>query len=155
MIGKMIDKVMYGRYRDVWILSAGLILGVSLTTTLYSAVGKRMEPVPYTMDSKVDMHTFFYDLRTGDLETVMRWRSGRLHSDKTPAFVEYRGEVPIFEKWYESGRLHRMNGPAVIKRDNRTGEIMEIQWWENGRQYEPRQEFVMQWLTQEILSKAK
>lgn len=42
-------------------------------------------------------------------------------------------QVVVSEKWRMNRKLHRENGPAVIVRDERSGEVIEEYWYRNGK----------------------
>jgi hypothetical protein len=72
--------------------------------------------------------------------TVLReeWRNskGELHRVGGPAKIERSrakaGSESIEERWYEYGRCHRDDGPAVIYRDAGTGKVTSTSWYVNG-----------------------
>jgi len=43
-------------------------------------------------------------------------------------------DVVTWEEWYENGKLHREDGPAVILRDGETGEVYHQSRYLNGRE---------------------
>jgi hypothetical protein len=43
------------------------------------------------------------------------------------------GKIVIWEAWWQGGKLHRDDGPAVIVRDPATGVETNKQWWKDGK----------------------
>ena len=67
-----------------------------------------------------------------DQDGTQNWyQKGKLHREDGPAIIYPDGE----ERWYQYGKLHRTDGPAVIFPD---GEKL---WYLNGVIYEPQDKF--------------
>lgn len=56
------------------------------------------------------------------MQTYKYYRNGKLHRDDGPAVIKPDGT----QEWYKEGKLHRDDGPAVIY------TFGEEQWYNNG-----------------------
>lgn len=56
--------------------------------------------------------TFYCIVTDGKVEYKL---CSKLHRDNGPAVIKYKGGLIIYEEWYRNDRQHRNNGPAVIK----------------------------------------
>jgi hypothetical protein len=59
-------------------------------------------------------------------------KDGKLSREDGPAYVEYKGFIPVVEKWYLHGQLHRTDGYAVIYR-NESGEMIHAKSYIHGK----------------------
>jgi hypothetical protein len=57
--------------------------------------------------------------------TQIWFQSGRQHRVGGPAVIHADGS----QEWFQNGRLHRLDGPAIIEADGRQG------WWLYGVEY--------------------
>ncbi len=79
-------------------------------------------PAYFAIDKGVMVHEEWY-------------QDGKLSRDDGPAYVYRDSEsgVAYIEKWYKDGQLHRQGGrPAEIFRNEKTGLIEEVSFYENG-----------------------
>jgi hypothetical protein len=63
-------------------------------------------------------------------------KNGRLHRLNGPAIIYYDG----YEEWYRHGKLHRDDGPA---RAHSSADIEE--WWKDDYFYEPSAHELITW----------
>lgn len=47
------------------------------------------------------------------------------------------GEIALFELWEKDGEMCRPNGPALIERSNRTGQVVLEIWCRDGKEHRP------------------
>ena len=69
------------------------------------------------------------------LVTTEFWRvKGRLHREDGPALIKRHKAtgIVIKELWALNGRAHREDGPAMIDRSPHTGKITYSSWRKNG-----------------------
>lgn len=83
----------------------------------------------------------FYNSKATKIGLRLRDSSHNLNSpnDNLPADIDFIYEKSL--KWYKNGKLHRTNGPAVIKGFNKdTGEEGTVEYWING-EFHSKQSF--------------
>ena len=56
------------------------------------------------------------------------YQNGKLHRLDGPAVIGKN-----YNEWYQNGELHRLDGPASIIVDNRTRKYIERSWFQNGK----------------------
>jgi hypothetical protein len=59
-------------------------------------------------------------------------KDGKLSREDGPAYIKYKGFIPVVEKWYHKGKLHRADGYAVIYR-NESGEMIHAESYVYGK----------------------
>lgn len=80
------------------------------------------------------------ELSTSIISDEKWYQHGELHrAGGEPAVLSrWPGSgVLVFEQWWENGKPHRIGNPAMITRDDHTGEIEEARWFENGVKTSP------------------
>lgn len=95
----------------------------------------------------VDKTEKFSHLVTTDEETGIVIRENYYvndrykHNPNGAAYIERDRVtgVTTIEKYYINGRLHRDGEPALIKRDGKTSEAVEVEYWQNGQRITPKQ----------------
>lgn len=71
----------------------------------------------------------------GDVTTELHFKGLSWHRDGQPAFiVTHCSGVVLAEKWYQYGKTHRFDGPA-IRHYAPNGKIIESSWAVNGHHY--------------------
>jgi hypothetical protein len=84
------------------------------------------------------------------------WKHGLRHRDEShgPAWIKYHGGIEAYyntgqlhrnngpalitvatNKWYNNGQLHRIDGPAIIQNNN-LGASHHVEWWLNNVKYD-------------------
>lgn len=76
------------------------------------------------------------DLKTGIVADLAYLdEKGRFHNENGPAFVKRdrdTGQI-IIEEWWWHGEPHRSNGrPSYTERDAKTGMVTYREWWSDG-----------------------
>lgn len=84
-------------------------------------------------------HTEFHP-QTGKVR-YQRWKSeGNYHrpEQEGPAIVTFcEADGTETREYYNSGRLHRMSGPAIEVLDRTSGRVVVARYFTHGQQYEP------------------
>lgn len=64
------------------------------------------------------------------------WQGNLKHRDKNkPSFIKRDSKGKLLEQhFYYRGNRHRTNGPAVELYNPKTGELLEAQYWVNGKE---------------------
>ncbi len=83
-----------------------------------------------------------YDPVSGKPVKLERWFHGRRHGLHVPAVevIDPDTDVIIGEEWFDSGNRHRIDGPAYIVRDAKTGAVRRTENYvhEHGDQSIPK-----------------
>jgi len=63
-----------------------------------------------------------------------------LHREDGPAriVINLTTEIQMVEGWYQNGKLHRLEGPALSVWNGETGELTEQRFCKNGRIFSPQ-----------------
>ncbi len=79
------------------------------------------------------MESDYYPI--GAVKSTAWWQDGRLHSDNGPAIQYWNNNgVLIEERWYQRGIVHRDDGPAGIHWDD-DGILLYEEWYQRGRRH--------------------
>lgn len=85
-----------------------------------------------------------YDPVSGDVIRREWIVGGSLHrpEDEGPAVINYDPDLRTCrEAFYNSGRLHRIHGPAIVITNVDTGKVLQCAYARNGLPYEQKQPY--------------
>ena len=87
-----------------------------------------------------------YDDFDGNFKRVTHYKDKKMtkaHCEDGPASI-YEDENDVYESWYQDGRFHRLDGPAVMEYKKRDGksELTTTEYYIDGEYIDTREEFL-------------